>query len=213
METTGPSLSHTELDWAAARVHFGEVDPILDGLASGLTDPTHAERRPAFDSLCRAIVGQQLSVKAAATIWQRLKVLHGGAPTPEAILASGLEDHRNVGVSGQKHNYLMGLAARYLDCPDDFNCVRDHSDDDIIERWTEVKGLGKWTVQMHLMFQLNRPDVFPVDDLGIRRSMELHFGIPRNSPKSMYEKRALVWSPFRTAACRFLWMSLDNQPK
>jgi len=210
METAGPSLSHAELDWSAARIHFKKVDPILDGVVSGMANPIRAERRPAFESLCRAIVGQQLSVKAAATIWKRLKAFHGGTLTPQTILSSRFEDHRNVGVSGQKHSYLMSLAAQNLDFPDDFNCVRGKSDDEIIARWTQVKGLGKWTVQMHLMFQLDRPDVFPVDDLGIRRSMEFHFGIPRDSPKSMYEKRALVWSPFRTVACRFLWMCLGN---
>lgn len=213
METDGTSLSWAELDWTAARMHFRKVDPILDGVVSGLANPIRAERQPAFESLCRAIVGQQLSVKAAATIWKRLKAFHGGTLTPQTILLSRLEDHRNVGVSGQKHSYLISLAAQNRDFPDDFNCVRGKSDDEIISRWTQVKGLGKWTTQMHLIFQLDRPDVFPVDDLGIRRAMEHHFGIPRDSPKSVYEKRALVWSPFRTAACRFLWMSLNNQPK
>ena len=85
--------------------------------------------------------------------------------------------------------------------------------EEIISDWTRVKGLDRWTVQMHLMFQLDRPDVFPVDDLGIRRAMEVHCGIPKDSPKPTYEKRALRWSPFRTAACRVLWKSLDNQPK
>ena len=75
------------------------------------------------------------------------------------------------------------------------------------------QGLGRWTVQMHLMFALNRPDVFPVDDLGIRRAMERHFGLEVDGPKAQYEKRARIWGPFRTAASRFLWMSLDNQPK
>ncbi len=182
-------------------------------VASGLTNPIGYERRPTFESLCRAIVGQQLSVKASATIWNRLKGVYGGVLSPDAVSSADLEQHRDAGVSRQKHVYLLSLAACYLAFPDDFNCVRSKSDDEIIERWTQVKGLGKWTVQMHLMFQLNRPDVFPVDDLGIRRAMELHFGIPRDSPKAVYEKRALIWSPFRTAACRFLWMSLDNQPK
>ena len=210
MEKAGTSLWCAELDWSAARMHFLKADPILHGLVSNLTSPPPSERPSVFESLCRAIVGQQLSVKAASTIWHRLNELHCSVLTPEAILAAKMEDHRNAGVSGQKHRYLMSLATRYMASPDDFNCVIDKSDEEIIERWTRVKGIGKWTVQMHLMFELNRPNVFPVDDLGIRRAMELHFGIARESPKSTYVKRALLWSPFRTAACRFLWMSSDS---
>jgi len=123
------------------------------------------------------------------------------------------DQHRALGVSGQKHGYLQDLARHYLEDPEGFDNVGNLSDEDIITSWTRVKGLGRWTVQMHLMFQLRRPDVFPVDDLGIRRAMERHFHIPKDSPKATYEKRALKWSPFRTAACRVLWKSLDNQPK
>ena len=109
--------------------------------------------------------------------------------------------------------YLCNLAKAYLASPASFDDVATWSDEDIIAEWTRVKGLGRWTVQMHLMFRLERPDVFAVDDLGIRRAMEAHCGIQKDAPKSAYEKRALMWSPFRTAACRVLWKSLKNQPK
>ena len=213
METNVSTISHAGLDWSAARAHFRKVDPVLHALADSMPDPEPSPERPVFESLARAIIGQQLSVKAAATIWGRFADHHGGVPSANGVLDTGQDVHRSLGVSGQKHGYLRSLAEHCLDSPSSFEAVNGKTDEEIIADWTRVKGLGRWTVQMHLMFQLNRPDVFPVDDLGIRRAMEAHCGIPKDSPKSAYEKRALMWSPFRTAACRVLWKSLDNQPK
>ena len=213
METEHSSDSHARSDWSSAREHFKSVDPVLFTLTSRFPSPAVSRPRSAFESLSHAIIGQQLSVKAAATIWRRFEDHHGGMPTSRSILDTPQDQHRALGVSGQKHGYLQDLARHYLEDPEGFDIVGHLSDEDIITSWTRVKGLGRWTVQMHLMFQLRRPDVFPVDDLGIRRAMERHFDIPKDSPKGTYEKRALKWSPFRTAACRVLWMSLDNQPK
>ena len=213
METEHSSDSHVEPDWSSAREHFKSVDPVLFALASRFPSPAVSRPRSAFESLSHAIIGQQLSVKAAATIWRRFEDHHGGMPTSRSILDTPQDQHRALGVSGQKHGYLQDLARHYLEDPEGFDNVGRLSDEDIIKSWIRVKGLGRWTVQMHLMFQLQRPDVFPVDDLGIRRAMERHFDIPKDAPKVTYEKRALKWSPFRTAACRVLWMSLDNQPK
>lgn len=213
MSTESSPASHALLDWDAARAHFRAVDPDLAHLAEALENPQPAPTRTAFESLARAIIGQQLSTRAAATIWSRLAEFHGGLPTPQSVLDTTAEAHRALGVSGQKHGYLQSLATHLLEAPADFEAVQDWADEDIVARWTQVKGLGRWTVQMHLMFALNRPDVFPVDDLGIRRAMEQHFGLRKDSPKAHYEKRARIWGPFRTAASRFLWMSLDNQPK
>ena len=213
METEHSSDSHARLDWKAAREHFKSVDPGLLALAIRFPSPAMSRPRSTFESLSHAIIGQQLSVKAAATIWNRVLDHHGGLVSAQGVLNTPQDQHRSLGVSRQKHGYLCSLADAYLASPAYFDDVETWSDEDIVAAWTQVKGLGRWTVQMHLMFQLGRPDVFPVDDLGIRRAMEAHFGIPKDAPKSTYEKRALVWSPFRTAACRVLWMSLDNQPK
>ena len=213
METNASSISHATLDWSAARAHFREVDPELHALVDSFDDPEPSPSRPVFESLARAIIGQQLSVKAAATIWGRFFDHHDGVPSANGVLDTALDVHRSLGVSRQKHGYLQSLAERCLEAPSSFEAVNVKTDEEIIADWTRVKGLGRWTVQMHLMFQLDRPDVFPVDDLGIRRAMEAHCGIPKDAPKFTYEKRALKWSPFRTAACRVLWKSLDNQPK
>lgn len=213
METEHSRESHVDPAWRAALQHFALADPVLANLAKALPAPAPLQPRAALESLSRAIIGQQLSVKAAATIWSRVLDHHGGMVSAQGILSTGEDQHRALGVSRQKHGYLCSLAQAYLAAPAAFDVVSNSTDEDIIAAWTHVKGLGRWTVQMHLMFQLQRPDVFPVDDLGIRRAMEAHCGLAKDAPKSAYEKRALVWSPFRTAACRVLWMSLDNQPK
>ena len=207
------NVQYVPWTWAEARGHFKSVDPALHALASALSDPKDSPQRAAYESLARAIIGQQLSTKAAATIWSRFTDLHGEVLSPEAVLSVAADVHRSVGVSGQKHSYLQDLARHYLDDPGAFDDVAHVSDQEIVASWTRVKGLGVWTVQMHLMFQLRRPDVFAVDDLGVRRAMERAFGIPVDAPKSTYAKRAQSWGPFRTAACRFLWDSLNNQPK
>ena len=203
----------TPWTWQAARAHFKAVDPQLHTLAVSLPDPVESAPRSAYESLARAIVGQQLSVKAAATIWSRFVTLHGEVLAPAAILETAPEIHRSAGVSGQKHGYLQDLARHYLEDPSAFDAVEALSDEDIIASWTRVKGLGRWTVQMHLMFQLRRPDVLAPDDLGIRRAMERWCGMDVDAPRGQYAERARIWGPFRTAACRFLWDGLSAQPK
>jgi len=205
--------SHVEWTWQEAREHFSQVDPVFHRLCAVLDDPSESRPRTAFESLSHAIVGQQLSTKAAATIWGRFSALHGDVLSPTSVLEVSPERHRAVGISGQKHGYMQDLARHYLEAPASFDDVAGASNEDIIASWTRVKGLGRWTVQMHLIFQLRRPDVFAPDDLGIRRSMEAHLNMPKDAPRGVYEKRALIWGPFRSAACRFLWDALDNQPK
>ena len=195
--------------WDEARLHFKTADPPFHHVLQRLNNPKEVDIKPVFESLARAIVGQQLSTKAAHTIWSRFSALYPEGMQPEVVLHASAEVHRGVGISGQKHRYITDLSRHYLEDPEAFDAVEGYSDADIISSWTKVKGLGQWTVQMHLMFQLQRPDVFPVDDLGVRRAMELALDIAKDSPKSVYEKRALVWSPFRTAASRFLWESLN----
>jgi DNA-3-methyladenine glycosylase II len=211
--TTESPSSFVEWTFLEARTHFSRVDVELFGLVSGLPDPVFSSSPPTFESLSRAIVGQQLSTRAAATIWQRLIDYHGGTLDAAHVLDTQQETHRSLGVSAQKHAYIQDLALHYAEDPKGFDEVDAWDDDAIIASWTRVKGIGKWTVQMHLMFALRRPDVFAPDDLGIRRSMEQFLGVPRDSPKGTYVKRALCWGPFRTAACRFLWDALSNQPK
>ncbi|MCH1576126.1 MAG: hypothetical protein L7S67_07605 [Flavobacteriales bacterium] len=211
--TSNSSQSDVHWTWEQARRHFEGVDLDFHKVVCRLDDPKDAVSRSAFESLARAIMGQQLSTKAAQTIWGRFLEMHAGVLEPERVLQTSAEDHRSAGVSGQKHSYLVDLSRHYIANPDMLDSTAQMSDTEIIDAWTKVKGLGPWTVQMHLMFQLRRPDVFAVDDLGVRRAMERALGIPKDSKKAVYAKRALLWGPFRTAACRFLWDSLNAQPK
>jgi DNA-3-methyladenine glycosylase II len=202
-------------DWTffEARAHFAEADVELHALISDLPDPVLPPPRPAFESLCRAIVGQQLSTKAAATIWHRVIVHHGGPPHAQQCVATSQDTHRSLGLSARKHEYICDLARHYLLDPKVFDDVGGWDDASIVASWTRVKGIGQWTVQMHLMFALHRRDVFAADDLGIRRAMERFLDVERDASKATYEKRAQCWGPFRTAACRFLWDALAAQPK
>ena len=217
MADTPPTSTFVESDadwsWNDARLHFQNVDPEFYDTVQQLGDPEESDSRSAFESLARAIIGQQLSTKAAHTIWRRLLDLYGGDLDAAMVLSASSEHHRVAGVSGQKHGYLQDLARHYVSDPEMFDGVSHMEDGAIVKSWTRVKGLGPWTVQMHLMFQLRRPDVVPVDDLGVRRAMEHALGIPKDSEKGVYTKRALLWGPFRTAASRFLWDSLSAQPK
>lgn len=158
-----------------------------------------------FESLVSAIIGQQLSVKAAATIHQRLQELLQMDITPANVLRYSLDDFRSVGVSKQKGSYLLDLAKHFNESPEKYGALEMLSDDEVIELLTNVKGIGVWTAQMFLMFNLLREDVFPVDDLGIRNGMKALLELPEDITKKELTARAEKWSPHRTAACRYIW--------
>jgi DNA-3-methyladenine glycosylase II len=161
----------------------------------------------------RSIVGQQLSVKAATTIYGRLEGHFGGhAPTPEQILAADPDALRAVGMSRPKVGYLRSLAEHVLDGTIELDRLDELPEDEIVRELVAVKGLGEWTAHMFLMFQLSRPDVLPVGDLGIRRAVERQYGLAEIPGPAELERIAERWRPWRTLACRYLWESLDNEP-
>ncbi len=162
-------------------------------------------RRPYFWLLCCAILSQQVSGAAARTIIGRVKALYPDVrfPKPEAILATPARRFRAAGVSRQKARYIHALAREFHDGG---SLARVHfsrlDDDEIMQRLTAIVGIGRWTAEMFLMFSIRRPDVFPIDDLGIRRGMEIFFGI--DDREAMVE-RAERWRPYRTVASVYLW--------
>lgn len=177
--------------------------------------PKKSPKRTVYESLTESIVSQQLSVKAAATIYSRFIALFRSAyPDPQQVQKMSVEELRSVGLSRQKASYIQNVA-NYFTSKDLLD--RDwsgYSDKVIIEELTQIKGVGKWTVQMILMFTLNRPDVFPIDDLGIRNAMIKLYELEVIHPKDRKEQRQLYirlqeiaenWSPYRTLACRYLW--------
>ena len=160
-----------------------------------------------FAGLVRVILSQQLSGKAASTIFGRVVSLTGGLETmtPTALRAVEAIALRGAGVSGPKAKYLHDLAERSLDGRLDLHALDGRSDDEVIATITSVKGLGRWSAEMFLMFRLNRPDVFPVGDLGIVKGMQKLFGMRRPpSPRTMM-RLAEPWRPYRSVAAWYLW--------
>jgi DNA-3-methyladenine glycosylase II len=166
-----------------------------------------------YGALVRAIVGQQLSTKAARSIYGRLVDLFGGrTPAPAELLAADPERIRSAGLSRPKVAYLRDLAERVEDGDLPVDRLAELDDDEVVAALTAVKGLGQWTADMFLVFHLGRPDVLPVGDLGIRRAVERLYDLAATPEPAELERIAEPWRPHRTLACLYLWRSLDNEP-
>ena len=204
----------TSTDYAKARRLLARRDPVIAALIKqhgpcGLADAQHED---AFTALTHAIISQQLSTKAAATIAKRFDALFDGRPTPAAVARLTDEQLRAVGFSSQKVRYIRDLSARVADGSVPLKTVNELSDEDVIQSLTRVKGIGRWTAEMFLMFRLHRPDVLPVDDLGIVKAVQRAYGL-RTMPKpERLTKIGEPWRPYRSVACWYLWASLGNKP-
>ncbi len=167
-----------------------------------------------YHDLQESIVSQQLSVKVADVIFKRfLTLFPDNYPHPELVVAIEFDKLRSVGLSGQKAAYLQNVAQFAID--NDLETIdwASMSDDEIVTYLTQIKGVGKWTVQMLLMFTLARPDIFPIDDLGIQQAMQRLFKIEEQNPRLLKVKMielAEPWRPWRTVACRYLWRWKDS---
>ena len=162
----------------------------------------------------RSIVGQQLSTRAARAIYARLIDRFGGrTPTPAEVLADDPDELRQAaGLSHAKVRYLRSLAEHVLERLARARALDELPDDEVIAELTAVKGIGTWSAHMFLMFHLQRPDVLPVGDLGIRRAVQLHYGLAELPDAATIERIAEPWRPHRTLACRYLWRSLEATP-
>lgn len=196
--------------------HFKESDPIMHRLASSQELKHYLTTKPQtnhLSSLCEIIVGQQLSTKAADTIWRRFSSLFDpNALDTRTLLAIPVETMRSHGLSTSKANFVHHLAQAIEAGQLKLSELDQLSDDQIHHQLTSIKGIGPWTAQMFLMFHLGRPDVFSAGDLGIKRAVQTHYQLPLISP-AILETLALRWSPYRTIACRVLWSSIDNPTK
>ncbi len=174
------------------------------------------EGRPSdhYGALVRAIVGQQLSVKAARAIYGRLAARFSDrAPTPQEILDDDPEELRAAaGLSRAKVTFLRSLAEHVLSGQLELERLDELPDEQVIAELTAVKGIGLWSAHMFLMFHLERPDVLPVGDLGIRKAIERAYGLPELPVATQIEQIAEPWRPYRSLACRYLWRSLNNEP-
>ena len=162
-------------------------------------------------ALARAICDQQISGVVAAAIWRRFETLCGGAVTPEVVAALDAEALRSVGFSRMKASYQLDLARHAADGRLDFDELATLDDEAVIERLTTVKGIGRWTAQMYLIFSLGREDVFATADGGLRRSVAALKGIPQDAPAALIEAIAEDWAPYRTIASLYLWKFVNLQ--
>ncbi|MEN9389931.1 MAG: hypothetical protein RLZZ283_31 [Candidatus Parcubacteria bacterium] len=167
--------------------------------------------RDPFESLCRAVVGQQLSVKAAATIYARFKALYPRGLTPRSVARTHLTKLRSVGLSNQKASYVLDLSKKFIDGTVNPKNFHEMTDEAIRDHLIAVKGIGRWTADMFLMFTLHRPDILPTGDLGIQKGMQRLFNLKTLPTHEKMVRLAEPWRPYRTIACRYLWDSLDNE--
>jgi DNA-3-methyladenine glycosylase II len=195
-----------------AIVHLKKADPVLAEIIERVGPYRMQFRDPAFSTLVRSIVYQQLSGRVALRIFERLlDLLPERQLTPEAILALAVEQMRACGLSGQKTKYIRDLAARTFAGELDFTLLPGMGDDEVIAALTQVNGVGVWTAHMFLIFALQRPDVLPVGDLGIRTAMRKAYRMRALPKPERMEKIARAWRPWCSVASWYLWRSLDGE--
>jgi DNA-3-methyladenine glycosylase II len=206
------------LDGRKAVAALRDADPVMARLidehgATVKRELRRDRRGDAYGALLRSIVGQQLSTKAARSIYGRLIDIFGGhAPTPRELLATDPERIRAAGLSRPKVAYLRDLAQHVEDESLELERLGELPDDEVSAQLTAIKGLGQWSADMFLMFHLRRPDVLPVGDLGIRRAVQVQYRMRKLPDPKRLERVARPWRPHRTLACLYLWSSLDNVP-
>jgi DNA-3-methyladenine glycosylase II len=201
---------------AEGEAHLRRADPVLGALieANGPLGPVIPAAQGRYAALVRAIVGQQLSVKAAVAINQRLvDQFAGREPTPAELLAIDPDVLRTTaGLSRAKTTFLRSLAEHVVSGALDLDGLDALDDDAVVAELRSVKGIGLWTAHVFLMFQLGRPDVLPVGDLGIRRAVERAYELAELPGAPELEAIAQPWRPYRSLAARHLWQSLENAP-
>ncbi|MGF1481441.1 MAG: DNA-3-methyladenine glycosylase family protein [Cyanophyceae cyanobacterium] len=188
-----------------------QADPILGQLIEGKLANAERPRSDLLPELARAIIAQQISTAAAASIYRRFIQFYADAHAPltaEMLLATPPEKLRSLGISRPKVNYLLDLAQKVHQGLPTLETLEAMDDEDIIKTLTQVKGVGRWTVQMLLIFRLQRPDVLPVDDLGIRKAVQKLYQLDELPSRKTLEQLGHKWKPYRSTASRYLWQSL-----
>ena len=197
--------------WQRATRDLRSADPVLGALIAQHKGLTLASRGDAFQTLARSIVGQQISVKAAQSVWERFAAAVGDMQ-PQRVLRLSEVQLRGCGLSGQKVKYLCDLSARFAGGAIDVARWHAMDDEALIADLTQVKGIGRWTAEMFLIFYLTRPDVLPLGDLGLQRALRLHYNKGRQLSERRIATLSALWTPWRSAATWYLWRSLDPVP-
>lgn len=194
--------------WAAARDGLSARDPVMADLIRRFPFDGLVSRGAPFETLLRAIVGQQISVRAADAIWARLSAI-AQTGSPASLLALDEAALRTAGLSGRKVAYVQDLARHFADGRIDPACFDALADDEIIRLLSAVHGIGRWTAEMFLIFNLVRHDVWPVDDIGLQKAVQQAYGLPDRPVGKVLMAHGERFRPWRTVACWYLWRSLD----
>jgi DNA-3-methyladenine glycosylase II len=195
--------------WRRAVGELAACDPVMAKLIANAPAGRLSQRGDPFNALARSIVGQQISVAAAAGVWRRLSDALGEV-SPERVASRSVDDLRAAGLSRQKAAYVNDLALHFRDrrlLPERWPELEDAA---VIAELTQVKGVGRWTAEMFLMFHLLRPDVLPIGDLGLRRAVSLHYTRGRALTDARLLRIARPWAPWRSVASWYLWRSLED---
>ncbi len=197
--------------WNRAKRTLARKDPIMAAIIRSRPKVFLARRGEPFLTLARAIVGQQISVKAAQSVWDKV-CLCAGAVTPQSVLARKRSELRACGLSERKVEYIADLAQHFLDGTIQVQRWPDMHDEAIIAELIQVRGIGRWTAEMFLIFSLLRPDVFPLDDLGLQKGIRLSYFKGRKLSLQRMKKLGETWRPWRSVATWYLWRSRDPLP-
>jgi DNA-3-methyladenine glycosylase II len=198
-----------------ADAHLAACDPVLAGVVAATRLPPRRERHDPYRALLRAVLAQQVSKQAADAIEARfLDLFPRRDPTPARLLRTAPEALRAAGLSRQKADYVLAIAAAARGGHLARSRLERLDDDALLARLTAIRGIGRWTAEMVLMFALERPDLFPADDVGIERAMERLYTLPPpgRTRRAAMHAIAAPWSPWRSRACRYLWAWRRNQP-
>ena len=197
--------------WSQAAAELGATDACMGELVARYAGLGLVSRGDPFATLARSIVGQQISVKAADAVWGRF-VAALPAVTPAAVVSAGLEGLAGCGLSQRKREYVCDLAAHFVAGRLDPAAWAAMDDEAVIAALTEVRGIGRWTAEMFLIFNQLRPDVFPLDDLGLQRAVCEHYFDGQKQPRKVVAEFGERWRPWRSVATWYLWRSLDPLP-
>ena len=188
---------------------FENADVRIAGLIAGIGELHPYHEQDLFEAMISSLISQQLSTKASATIFSRFKQHFNGILDPGILLNTSLEEMRTLGISRQKCTYIHDVSKHFLEKPEMFEQLEELDDEEIISNLIAIKGVGRWTAEMLLMFTLQRSDVFPVDDLGIQQSMISLYQLDSKPAKSELIQLSKAWIPQRTWACIYLWKNRD----
>ncbi len=197
--------------WADACKHLTRKDRVLKRLIPRFGDACLQSRGDAFSTLARSIVGQQISVKAAQTVWERFERLPTQM-TPAQVLRLKIDDMRAAGLSARKVEYLVDLALHFESGRVHVSAWQEMDDEAIIAELVAIRGIGRWTAEMFLIFHLLRPDVLPLDDVGLIRGISQNYFSGEAVSRSDAREVAAAWAPYRSVATWYIWRSLDPEP-